>query len=198
MSSSHRLKKGKMIIVTAPSGAGKTTLVRHLLNTFDILDFSISATTRPMRSNEHEGEDYFFRTKEEFHDMITNKELAEWEEVYPDRYYGTLKSEINRIWKEGKHIVFDIDVKGAINLQAEYPENSLTVFIKPPSLITLVNRLKNRKTETVESLKKRIKKAKLELTYETLFNQVLVNDELEVAKKDAEKIVQSYIFGEEE
>ena len=196
--SSKTLPQGKMIIVTAPSGAGKTTIVRHLLKTFDCLDFSVSATTRPIRKNEVEGKDYFFQSIEEFNLLIQDGALVEWEEVYTNRYYGTLKSEIQRIWQAGDHIVFDIDVKGAVNLQAKYPDQSLTVFVKPPSLSVLLDRLKNRKTETRESLRRRIKKAKLELTYETMFDLVLINDKLDVALKDAENIVQSYIFDEEE
>ena len=196
--SSDLSEKGKMIIVTAPSGAGKTTIVQHLLNTYDFLDFSVSVTTRSIRPNETDGIDYFFRTIEEFQSLLKNDQLAEWEEVYENGFYGTLHKEIKRIWSAGNHIVFDIDVKGAVNLQAKFPDNSLTVFIKPPSLEILIDRLKNRKTESPQSLERRIKKAKLELSYETLFDQVLINDELDVALKNAENIVQSYIFDEEE
>jgi guanylate kinase len=198
MLSDKNIPQGKMIIITAPSGAGKTTIVRHLLKTFDFLDFSVSATTRVIRPNEKEGVDYFFKSIEEFNQLIDEGALAEWEEVYKNRYYGTLKSEIHRIWEAGNHIVFDIDVKGAVNLQLKYPDQSLSVFIKPPSLGVLLDRLKNRKTESKESLRRRIKKAKLELTYETLFDMVLVNDQLDIALKDAENIVQSFIFDEEE
>jgi len=189
---------GKMIIFTAPSGAGKTTIVRHLLKTFDFLDFSVSATTRPQRDHEIDGRDYFFKTPEEFSAMILNDELAEWEEVYPNRYYGTLNSEVDRIWNSGKHIVFDIDVKGAVNLSERYGTQCLSVFIKPPSLDALIERLTKRKTETPESLARRTQKAEMELTFEPLFDTVLINDELEVALKNAEMIVQSFIFGSEE
>ncbi len=189
---------GKMIIITAPSGAGKTTIMRHLLKRFDFLDFSVSATTRPIRAHETEGKDYFFKTMQEFRQLIETDELIEWEEVYENKFYGTLKSEVDRIWNDNKHIIFDIDVKGAVNLQSKFPNRSLSVFIKPPSVDVLLQRLQNRKTETPASLARRINKAKVELTYEQLFDKVLINDDLAVALKDAEKIIQSYIFGEEE
>lgn len=198
MSYSSFVEKGKMILITAPSGAGKTTIMRHLLKTFDYLDFSVSATTRAIRPNEAEGVDYYFKSHDEFQNLIEEGAFVEWEEVYADRFYGTLKSELNRIWANGKHIVFDIDVKGAINLQSIFPERSMSIFIKPPSLAVLLERLKKRKTETPASLKRRIKKAKTELTFETYFDRVLINDQLDVALKDAEMMVQSYIFGEEE
>lgn len=196
--SSKSTHKGKVIIITAPSGAGKTTIVRHLLKTFDYLDFSVSATTRPMRAGEVDGVDYHFKTPEEFSALIQSGALAEWEEVYENKFYGTLNSEIERIWADGNHIIFDIDVKGAINLQKKYRDECLSIFIKPPSLSELLNRLTNRKTETPESLRRRIKKAKFELTYESLFDQVLINDQLDVALVEAELIVQGFIFGKEE
>lgn len=198
MSSNPTPSRGKMIIITAPSGAGKTTIVRHLLKTFDFLDFSVSATTRPKREKEVEGVDYFFKSVDEFSTLIREGAFAEWEEVYANKYYGTLKSEVDRIWKAGKHIIFDIDVKGAVNLQKLYRDECLTIFIKPPSLPELLDRLTNRKTETPESLRRRIKKAKLELTYETLFDTTLINDQLEVALSEAELIVQGFIFGDQE
>ncbi len=196
MSFSQKNQGGKMLIFTAPSGAGKTTIVRHLLNTFDFLDFSISVTTRERRPHEIEGKDYFFRSVEEFQHLIKTEKLAEWEEVYEGRFYGTLKSEVDRIWQSGRHSVFDIDVKGAANLQLQYPSNCKSTFIKPPSIDILIERLTNRKTESADSLEKRIKKAKIELCYESVFHQVLINDDLSAALKNAEKIAQSFIFGE--
>ncbi len=186
---------GKMFIFTAPSGAGKTTIVRHLLQKYDFLDFSVSATTRKKRPHEVDGKDYFFITPEEFRNKINNGEFAEWEEVYEDQYYGTLKSEIERVWAKGKHIVFDIEVKGATNIKKMYGDRCLAVFIRPPSLEVLIERLKNRKTESEKSLKKRIARVKKEMKYENTFDKVLVNDLLEVAFVEAEYIVETFVFG---
>lgn len=186
---------GRMIIFTAPSGAGKTTLVRHLLATYEFLDFSISATTRDKREGEVDGKDYYFLTPEEFKAKIANKEFAEYEEVYANQFYGTLKSEIQRIWDSGKHIVFDIDVKGAVNIKDFYKEACLAVFVRPPSLEVLIDRLKKRATETPASLAKRIDRVKREMTYENRFDTVVVNDLLEVSKKESEYVVENFILG---
>jgi guanylate kinase len=183
----------KLIIVTAPSGAGKTTIVHHLLNTYDELAFSVSATNRAKRAHETEGVDYYFITSESFKQLITEGAFLECEEVYDGQYYGTLKKELERLWKMGKTIIFDVDVKGALNIQKAYPEGSLSIFIKPPSKAILMERLKNRKTETTESLKKRIDRATLELTFEKKFDKVIINDVLEKALKDAEKIVSEFL-----
>lgn len=190
--------KGKLIIFTAPSGAGKTTIVRHLLGTFDSLAFSVSATSRPRREHERDGEDYYFLSPPEFRKRIDAGEFVEWEQVYPNQFYGTLKSEIDRLWAAGKHIIFDIDVKGATNIKNAYPEGSLAVFVKPPSPEILFERLRNRGTETPASYRKRVKRATLELTYEDKFDEVLLNDELDDALRNAEGIVSHFLEKEEE
>ena len=181
-----------MLIVTAPSGAGKTTIVRHLLNTFENLSFSVSATTRPPREGEIDGRDYYFFTTRKFKNRIKREEFAEWEEVYPDKYYGTLKSEVEKLWEMGKNIVFDIEVKGATNLKKLYGDRALAVFIKPPSLEELMRRLEKRDTENKKTLTERIERAKEELTYENNFDKVLINDKLATALADAEKIVRDF------
>jgi guanylate kinase len=188
-------KEGKMFIFTAPSGAGKTTIVRHLLKTYDFLDFSVSATTRSMRDYEIDGKDYYFLTPEEFRLRVDNDEFIEWEEVYEDQYYGTLKSEVERVWESGKHIVFDIEVKGATNIKNQYGNKCQAIFIKPPSLEILVERLTNRKTESDASLKKRIARVKREMTYQDTFDAILVNDLLQVALKEAEFMVETFVYG---
>jgi guanylate kinase len=183
----------KLLIFTAPSGAGKTTIVRHLLEQFPQLAFSISATTRPQRPHEQDGKDYYFISPEEFRVKQGNGDFVEWEEVYEGLYYGTLHSEINRLWSLGKHIVFDIEVKGATNLKKAYPDESLAVFVKPPSPEILFERLRGRKTEDDESLRKRIARAAEELTYEETFDKVLLNDDLEEALAEAEEIVRAFL-----
>lgn len=182
-----------MLIFTAPSGAGKTTIVRHLLDKFPQLAFSVSATTRSKRDHEVHGHDYYFLTAENFRKKIEHKAFAEWEEVYDNCFYGTLNSEIERLWAAGLHIVFDIDVKGAVNLKESYPEEAFAIFVKPPSPEVLFARLRNRKTETEESLRKRIARATEELTYEDRFDYVLLNDELETAFSQAEHIVKKVL-----
>lgn len=184
---------GKLIIVTAPSGAGKTTIVRHLLNQFDQLAFSISATTRSRRPHEVDGEDYYFISTEKFRELIKQRAFIEWEEVYDNQYYGTLKTEVERLWKENKHIVFDIDVRGATNIKRNYSDQSLAVFIKPPSPAVLFERLRNRQTEDEYSLRKRITRAKNELTYENNFDKVIVNDILEEALIESTEMVKSFL-----
>ncbi len=183
----------KLLIFTAPSGAGKTTITRHLLKTFDFLAFSVSATTRDPRPHEEEGVHYYFLSKKAFKKKIKTKEFVEWEEVYEDQYYGTLKSEVERLWKKDKHILFDIDVEGAKEVKKEYGDQALAIFINPPSKEVLIERLKSRKTEDEKSLKKRIKKATKELKYANKFDKILVNDVLEVALKDAEKLVLDFV-----
>lgn len=185
--------EGKVIIFTAPSGAGKTTVVRHLLKSFDFLSFSISVTTRAKRPHEIDGVDYYFIDVPEFQNRIDSKAFLEWEEVYPGKYYGTLVSEISRIWAENKHILFDVDVKGATTIKRYFADNALAVFIKPPSLQVLIDRLKTRATDSPESLRQRIERIKNELTYENRFDKILVNDILEVTLKDAEMMVLDFI-----
>lgn len=191
--------KGKMVIFTAPSGAGKTTIVRHLLNRYpNQLGFSTSATTRDKREHEVDGKDYYFLSVEDFRKKIEEREFVEWEEVYEDQLYGTLKTEIERIWSLGKHIVFDIEVNGATNIKKMYGDKCLAVFIKPPSFNTLVQRLKDRKSESAKSLQKRIARMKRELSFESTFDKVLINDLLGVACKEAEIIIESYLGISEE
>ena len=186
-------QKGKLFIFSAPSGSGKTTVVRHLLNKLPDLEFSISATSRPPRPNEKQGVDYFFLSPEEFKDKISNNEFLEWEEVYNGTYYGTLKSEIDRIRDSGKHIIFDVDVVGGVNIKKHYGNEAMAIFIKPPSLEELGKRLQFRSTETPETLRKRLEKAEWELNFSHEFDTILVNDNLNVALKEAEEIVQKHI-----
>ncbi len=185
---------GKLIIFSAPSGAGKTTLVRHLLEISTLnLAFSVSATSRPMRSYEADGKDYFFLTVEEFNNKIQKLEFLEWEEVYKDQYYGTLKSEVDGLLKAGKNVIFDIDVEGGLNLKKIYGNKALAIFVKPPSIKHLEERLNTRSSEDEESLKKRLEKAVAELEYAPQFDKVLLNDKLEKAKKDAEVFVSDFL-----
>ena len=183
----------KLIIVAAPSGAGKTTIVHHLLRKFPELAFSVSATNRARRNHEIDGVDYYFLSTDDFKRRVTEGAFLEYEEVYDDQFYGTLKSEIERLWDLGKCVIFDVDVKGATSIKKVYPDESLTIFIKPPSKEILFERLKNRKTETTESLKKRIARVTEELKYEDRFDKVVLNDDLEHAFLEAEKVVKDFI-----
>lgn len=185
--------EGKMFIFTAPSGAGKTTIVKHLLTKFDEIAFSVSATTRAKRDHEIEGKDYYFMSVDAFKEKVSKGQFIEWEEVYFDQYYGTLLSEVDRIWGMGKHLVFDIDVRGAENIKRLYGSRCMSVFVRPPSVNTLIERLVNRNTETAESLEKRISKVKNEMSYENSFDIVLVNDLLDISLKEAEHIVNTFI-----
>jgi len=185
----------KAIIVSGPSGSGKTTIVHKLIEIPEFnLEFSISATTRKKRDNEIDGKDYYFLTPEEFRTKIEEKAFIEWEEVYKNHYYGTLKSEIERIWLAGKNIIFDVDVNGAINLKNYFKENSITIFIKPPSLEELRKRLENRKTETPEKIESRIARATYELKFEKKFDIIIVNEILEESIKKAEQVVREFLF----
>lgn len=185
--------KGKMLIFTAPSGAGKTTIVRHLLENFDELAFSVSATNRPMREGETDGKSYHFLSTDEFMQRVENDEFIEYEEVYPGRYYGTLHSEVDRIWAMDRAIVFDIEVKGATNLKQFYPQESLAVFVNPPNSDVLFQRLRDRSTETEDELRVRIDRAAEELAYVNTFDRVLINDDLQVALAEAEDIVEDFL-----
>ncbi len=182
----------KMIAVTAPSGAGKTTIVKSLMQYFPQMAFSISATTRPKRPHEVDGKDYFFLSETEFKKRVELGKFVEWEEVYPNVFYGTLKSEILRVQALGKVVIFDIDVKGAVNLKREFREKCLTIFIKPPSIDTLRKRLENRHTEDDKTIQKRVDKAAFELSYENNFDITLVNDVLEKALINSKNIVNSF------
>ncbi len=184
----------KLLIFAAPSGSGKTTIVRHLLDRYPNLSFSVSATTRAKRAHERHGVDYYFISQEAFRRHIDHKDFAEWEEVYAGQYYGTLRSEIERIWAEGKDVIFDIDVHGAMRLKRKYGEQALTVFVKPPSHEALVERLRARGTENEETLTRRIAKAEEELGFENKFDVVLVNDVLEEALRRAETIAEPFLF----
>ena len=183
----------KAIVITAPSGAGKTTLVKLLLEERNDLEFSISACTRTKREFEHDGKDYYFLKPDKFKEKIEKDKFVEWEEVYTDMYYGTLKTELNRIWKNNKTVIFDIDVKGAVNIKKQLKEKVLTIFIKPPNKDELYNRLKARGTETEKTIKKRFDRSVLELEFEKKFDKVIVNDKLEVAFEELKKIVEEFI-----
>ncbi len=184
-------KKGKLIVFSAPSGSGKTTIVRHILSKFPEIVFSVSATTRKKRKTEVDGKDYFFISEEEFRKKVEQGEFIEWEKFY-GYYYGTLKSFVNKLLDEGKIIALELDVKGAVHIRDQYPDAAL-VFIRPPSLEVLKERLKRRNTETEEDFRKRIERASMELEYEKYFDYVIVNDDLEKAKSQAEEIVKEII-----
>ena len=185
--------ENKIIIITAPSGAGKTSITHYLLKTIPQLSFSISAATREARSYEKDKVDYYFISQEEFQQKIQHNEFVEWEMVYEGKYYGTLKSELQRIWNMNKIPLLDIDVKGAIHVQKQYPKNSLSIFVEPPSLEELKKRLQSRGTETNESLQARINKSSFEISFKHSFNTVIINDQLDRACKEAEEIVNKFI-----
>lgn len=185
---------GKLIIFCAPSGSGKTTIVQNLLKNNSNLGFSISATTREKREGiEEHGKHYYFLKEEDFCQRIDDGKLAEWEEVYKGTYYGTLKSEIERLWTHGKTVIFDVDVKGALNLKRAYTDQALSVFVKVPSIEILEQRLRTRGTESEESLKKRLKKVKEEMEYAPMFDQVLVNDDLQTSFVKAQHLVDDFL-----
>lgn len=180
----------KLIVFSAPSGSGKTTIVRHLLEQSKLpLAFSISATTRAPRGNEKNGVDYYFLSKEEFEQKIREGAFLEYEEVYPGLFYGTLKSEIERLWASGKAVLFDIDVMGGLTIKKTYPEKTLTVFVKPPSVEALEQRLRNRNTDSEETLQVRLAKSASELEKASAFDEILINDQLEEALRLAETLV---------
>ena len=185
--------KGKMFVFSAPSGAGKTTIVHSLLNKNLNLEFSISATCRPIRPNEIDGKDYYFLTVDEFKQKIRNDEFVEWEEVYENRFYGTLKSEVNRIWEKGNHVIFDVDVIGGLNIRKQYPNKALSIFVMPPNVEELEKRLRLRQTDSKEDIEVRISKAKKELEYAPQFDIVILNDFLENAITRAEQVVKNFI-----
>ncbi len=188
------MNREKLIIFSAPSGAGKTTIVQYVLQKFsDQLEFSISACTRTKRPNETDRKDYYFMTVEDFKSKIKKNEFVEWEEVYTGQFYGTLKSEIDRIWHSGKQVIFDLDVQGGLNLKHEFGRQSLAVFVMPPSVEILELRLKQRQTETPDSIAKRIAKAKEEIKVAGQFDKIIVNENLEKACADAEKFVFDFL-----
>lgn len=186
-------KPGRLFIFSAPSGAGKTTIVQHLLESNLNLEFSISAASRDKRPNEIDGQHYYFINADQFRDKIENDEFLEWEEVYKDHYYGTLKSEVERIRNAGNHVIFDVDVIGGLNIKKYYQDDALAIFVMPPTPEHLEKRLRDRSTENENQLKKRIEKAEQELKYANQFDKILINDDLAVAQKDAEELVTEFI-----
>lgn len=187
------MDSGKLIIFSAPSGAGKTTIVRHLLAKFPNLSFSISATTRPIRGSEVDGHDYYFISKEEFLHKVAKHEFAEFEEVYAGTYYGTLGKEIERIWSEGKQVIFDLDVQGGLRLKKKFGANALAIFVMPPSVEVLAERLSDRATDSLAKIEERMAKAKIELSFANEFDITLPNNDLSVACTEAEKIVSDFL-----
>jgi guanylate kinase len=186
--------KGKLVIFSAPSGSGKTTIVRHLLEQNLNLEFSISAASRAKRDTETHGVDYYFISVDEFREKIDNNEFLEWEEVYPDHYYGTLKSEVERIRNKGNHVIFDIDVVGGVNIKEEFGKDSLAIFIKPPSKEELEKRLRSRNTDSDNKIKRRLEKADFELSFADKFDVVVVNDKLELAIREAEQALSDFLM----
>ncbi len=186
-------KEGKLLIFSAPSGAGKTTLVHYVLTEFPQLEFSVSACNRSPRKHEIDGKDYYFLSTEAFKENIERDAFIEWEEVYPGSYYGTLRSELDRIFSKQHHVVFDIDVKGGLSVKAQYPSQSLSIFVMPPSVEVLEQRLRNRSTDSEETIRKRLEKARYELSFAPQFDYVLINDKLEVAQEEVKKLVASFI-----
>lgn len=188
------LEQGKLIVFSAPSGSGKTTIVRHLLEQKELnLEFSISATSRKKRGDEVDGKDYYFLSLKEFKNNIKNDAFLEWEEVYRDNFYGTLNSEVERIWAMGKHVIFDIDVSGGLRIKRKFPEQTLAIFVKPPSIDELKIRLKKRKTEDIDKINMRVAKASAELATAPLFDTIIINNDLEEALGNAYDAVTAYL-----
>ena len=189
-----RMLSGKLIIFSAPSGSGKTTLVRHILKTFpQYIEFSISATSRPKRGVEENGKDYYYLSVDEFKEKVANNEFLEWEEVYAGTHYGTLRVEVERIWAKGKAVIFDIDVEGGLNLQNQFKQNALGVFVMPPSIKILEERLHSRSTDSKDSIARRISKAEKELRTAELFDVFILNENLDDAFKKSEEIVKEFL-----
>ena len=184
---------GKLLIFSAPSGSGKTTIVKHLLKKDYQLDFSISATSRTPRGNEKHGKDYYFLTQEDFRDKIKNNEFLEWEEVYEGCFYGTLKSEVERIRETGKNVVFDVDVIGGLNIKKFYGDQALSIFIQPPSIDELENRLRGRSTDSEQVIAQRITKANYELSFAEKFDKIIINDILEEAFQETEETLNAFL-----
>lgn len=187
------MSDGKLLIFSAPSGSGKTTIVKHLLTRNLDLEFSISATSRAPRGDEKDGKDYYFLGQEEFRNRVKKGDFLEWEEVYSGTMYGTLRSEVERIWKEGKHVVFDMDVVGGLNLKSLYGDRALAVFVKPPNMEILEARLRGRKTDSDDMIRQRLAKARKELGRSDRFDHILLNNDLETAKKEAENLVRLFV-----
>jgi len=188
------MSEGKLVVFSAPSGSGKTTIVKHLLGIKKLnLAFSISATSREKRGDEIDGKDYYYLSLTDFKQKIKNGEFLEWEEVYRDNFYGTLKSEVERIWAQGKHVIFDIDVSGGLRIKRKFPEKTLAVFVKPPSIDELKIRLKKRQTESIDKINMRIAKASAELATAPLFDAIIVNGDLNLALAEAETLVDNFL-----
>ncbi|AIG29267.1 guanylate kinase [Flavobacterium psychrophilum] len=188
------MNKGKLLVFSAPSGSGKTTIVRHLLNQEDLnLEFSVSCTTREARGEETNEKDYYFISLEDFKKHIKAEEFVEWEEVYRDNFYGTLKSEVERIWAKGKNVIFDIDVSGGLRIKSKFQQETLAVFVKPPSIDELKIRLKKRSTESEDKINMRIAKASVELATAPQFDKIIKNYDLDVAKVDAYELVKNFL-----
>ncbi|MFP4024101.1 MAG: guanylate kinase [Thiohalospira sp.] len=185
--------EGKLFVFSAPSGSGKTTIVKKLLAENIGLEFSVSATNRPKRGNETDGKDYYFLSTENFKQKIKKDEFVEWEEVYDNRFYGTLKSELKRIWAKGNHVVFDVDVVGGLNIKKKYPEKTLSIFVMPPNIKVLEQRLRNRSTDNNEDIEIRIAKAKKELEFAKHFDITIFNDDLDMAVNEAKQAVINFI-----
>lgn len=184
---------GKLIILSAPSGAGKSTIINELLKKHLKLEFSISACTRKPRGKEIHGEDYHFLSTEEFTSKINNEDFIEWEEVYAKHFYGTLKSEITRIFAKGNNVIFDIDIAGGLNIKKQYGKNAISIFIMPPSVEELEKRLRNRGTDSSENIKKRVDKAKHEISFSKEFDVIIINDNIEKAITDTERTISNFI-----
>ncbi|MCQ2291900.1 MAG: guanylate kinase [Bacteroidales bacterium] len=185
--------QGKVIVVSAPSGAGKTSIVQQLLKEVPELKFSISATTRAKREYEVDGKDYYFLTPEQFKEKLAQDDFLEWQEVYTDQFYGSLKSEVERIWQNNQTVIFDVDVLGGLNIKKFYGDNAMSVFIKAPSVEELEKRLRNRGTETPETLKKRLDKAEYEMSFSNQFDKILLNDDLATAQGEMIELVRDFI-----
>ena len=184
---------GRLLIFSAPSGSGKTTIVRHLLDVRDDLEFSVSATSRPPRGQEQDGKDYYFLSEEDFRAKLDKNDFLEWEEVYRGAFYGTLRDEVERIWKKGNHVIFDMDVVGGLNLKGQFGERALAIFVMPPDLNELERRLRKRGTDSEDKISQRLEKAQQELSRADEFDHILVNRDLEEAKKEAQQIVNNFL-----
>lgn len=185
---------GKSIIFSAPSGSGKTTIVNHIISLSELkLEFSVSACTRKMRNGEVQGKDYYFISVEDFRDKIEENKFIEWEEVYKNNYYGTLKSEVDRIWNENKNVIFDVDVMGGLNLKRQFGKDALSIFVMPPSVEELQKRLEKRGTDPAEKITGRVAKARFEMKYADKFDKILLNDDLNKALKEAEQMIQEFL-----
>lgn len=187
------LRNGKLLIFSAPSGSGKTTIVRHVLSSRGDLEFSVSATSRPPRGEEVDGKDYYFLTEEEFRQKVDRGEFLEWEEVYRGALYGTLRAEVERIWDKGHHVIFDMDVVGGLNLKRYFGDRALAVFVMPPDLLELERRLRKRGTDSEDKIRQRLEKAGQELSRASEFDHILINENLETAKEEAQQIVSNFL-----